>query len=240
MTEIPKHIEQKFLDTIIGKIPIEEFESWIYNDKEIKSAICEDDYFELISFNYKKNGAKYELVNLLSQKFVELGEYEKWKMLDKLKTALRRDEKLPEILRELYDLYCRGYVFLNDLGLGYGLAVEVPPSSNYKADTWEEMSEIEKKELIDSFYPQLDFDIKRAIDWIEKGKIVLTGKTDEIGHYEYDDLRTENEKESTVRTEVERDDKTGYKAFENNLKTLKEEEKRATTIKCSGGRHGQA
>ncbi|NOU62274.1 hypothetical protein [Marinifilum caeruleilacunae] len=230
MTEIPKHIELKFYLTIIGEIPIEEFENWIYNDKEIESVLSEDYYLELVSFNYKKNGAKYELVNLLSEKYIDLGEYEKWKMLNKFRIALKRDENLPDILREFYDLYCRGYVFLNDLGLGYGLMVEVPPSANYKADSWEQMNEIEKKELIDSFYPQLDFDIKRAINWIEKGKIVLTGETDEIGHYEYEDLRTENERKSTVWTEVGRDDKTGFKAFESNLKILKEQEKRLTTI----------
>ena len=230
MTEIPKHIELKFYDTIIGKISIEEFENWIYNDKEIESILSDDGYLELISFNYKKNGAKYELVNLLSEKYVDLGKYEKWKILNKLRVALKRDENLPDILREFYDLYCRGYVFLNDLGLGYGLTVEVPPSGNYKAESWEEMNEIEKEELIDSFYPQLELDIKRAIDWIEKGKIVLTGKMDEIGHYDYEDLRTEDERKSTVWTEVERDDKTGFKAFESNLKILKEQEKRPTTM----------
>lgn len=230
MTEIPKHIELKFYGTIIGEIPIEEFENWIYNDNEIESVLSSDDYLELISFNYKKNGAKYELVNLLSEKYVDLGEYEKWKMLNKLRIALKRDENLSDILREFYDLYCRGYLFFNDLGLGYGLMVEVPLSGNYKAESWEEMNEIEKNELIESFYPQLESDIKRAIDWIENGRIVLTGETGEIGHYEYEDLRTENERKSTVWIEVERDDNAGFKAFESNLKILKEQENRPTTI----------
>ena len=124
MTEIPKHIQLKFYETIIGKISTEEFESWIYSDKEIETILPDDDYLELISINYKKDGAKYELVNLLSEKYVDLREYEKWKMLNKLTTALKKDKRLPDILREFYDLYCRGYTFLNDLGLGYGLTVE--------------------------------------------------------------------------------------------------------------------
>jgi len=197
MINLPKHIELKFYGAIIGKIKIEDFEKWIYSNEEIESILSEDDYLELISFNYKESGAKYELVDFLSEKYVDLGEYEKWKILQKLNIALKRDKRLPEILREFYDLYCRGYTFLNDLGLGYGLTVEVPPSGNYKAESWEEMPEKEKSELLDSFYPQLDLDIKRTIDWIEKGKILLTGKKDEIGHYEYKDLRTEEESKST-------------------------------------------
>lgn len=197
VTDIPKHIELKFYNTIIGNIPIEEFESWIYHDNEVESLFPEEDYMELISFNYKENGAKNELIRLLTSKYIDLGEYEKWKLLNKLKNALEGDEYLSKILIEFYGLYCSGYELLNDLGLGYGLTIKVPPAK-YKVWTWEEMNEIEKKELINSFYPQIESDIKRVIDWIEKGKIILTGKTDEIGHYEYQDLRTENDKISTV------------------------------------------
>ena len=230
MTHLPENIEQYFFDTINGKVTLTEFEQWVYTNKELESLLGEDDYLELISVNFKKNGAKYELVNLLSDKYVDLGEYEKWKLLDSLKTALKRNEHLGPILREFYDLYCRGYGFLNDLGLGYGLTIEVPPSPKYKVDTWEELTDSEKEELLNSFYPQLESDIKRTIDWIENGKIIFTGKKDEIGHYEYEDLRTEQERESTVWTEVESDEKTGFKAFESNLKVLNEEKKRPTTM----------
>lgn len=233
MTHLPENIKQYLFDTIYGKVTLTDFEQWVYTNKELESLLDEDDYLELISFNFKKNGAKYELVNLLSDKYVDLGEYEKWKLLNSLKTALKRDERLGPILREFYDLYCHGYVFLNDLGLGYGLTIEVPPSPKYKVDTWEELTDSEKEELLDSFYPQLESDIKRTIDWIENGKLIFTGKKDEIGHYEYEDLRTEKERESTVWTEVERDDKSGFKAFESNLEILKEEKKRPTTTAIS-------
>lgn len=235
MIKLPRHIEHKFYDTINGKIKLEDFESWVYSDKELETILPEDEYLELISFNYRKNGAKYELVKLLSEKFINLGDYEKWKMLNLLRSAQEKDERLPAILRQFYDLYCRGYTFLYDLGLGYGLTVEVPPSNNYKAETWEEMSETEKKEMINSFYPLLQADIERAIDWIEKGKITFTGKTDEIGDYEYEDLRNEEERKSTVWTEVERNDTTGWSVSESNLKILKEKKRPTTLHKSNGG-----
>jgi hypothetical protein len=225
MKNLPQNIEQYFFDTIFGKVTLQEFEDWVYASKELESLLDADDYLELISFNFKKNGAKYELVNLLSDKYLDLGEYEKWKLLNSLKLALKRDDQLGSILRGFYDLYCRGYEFLNDLGLGYGLNVEVPPSPNYKVDTWEELSDSEKKELIASFYPQLELDIKRTIEWIENGKLIFTGRKDEIGHYEYKDLRTDIEKESTVWTEVENNEKTGFTAFKSNLKFLNKKKK---------------
>lgn len=218
-----KTYRAEFYDTIFGNVNLEEFEHWIYSDKETESIFSEDEYLDLISFNYKKNGAKYDLKNLLTNKYIGLGEYESWKLLNLLYAAKDRDENLPDILRQFYDLYCRGYDFLNDLGLGYGLTVEVPSSSNYKAETWEGMSEPEKKVLLESFYPQLQSDIERTISWIEKGKIIISGTTDEMGHYQYDDLRTEQERKSTVWTEVERDDKAGWSIKESSLKVLKEE-----------------
>jgi len=217
---------------------LEEFESWVYSDKEIESIFSEDEYLELISFNYKKNGAKYELVNLLTDKYIDLGEYEKWKMLNLLYSAKNKNEELPDILRQFYDLYCRGYIFLNDLGLGYGLTVEVPASSNYKVETWEEMSETEKIELLESFYPQLQSDIERTISWIENGKIIFSGTTNEISQYEYEDLRTEEERKSTVWTEVERDDKSSWSVKENNLKIANEEKHPTTIYKNNGGSIG--
>lgn len=217
-----ENIKHYFFNAIYGKVTLNDFENWIYTNKEIESILDEDDYLELISFNYKKSGAEYELVHLLTKRYIDLGAYERWKILHNLYAALKCDDRLGSILREFYDLYCQGYEFLNDLGLGYGLIINGPPAPKYKVATWEELSEAEKHELIESFYPQIESDIKRAIDWIEGGKIIFTGKQDELCHYEYEDLRNEKERESTVWTEEIKDDKTGTRSFKNNLKIFKE------------------
>jgi hypothetical protein len=222
MTTIPDNIRLKFYETIFGDVSLEEFESWVYTDNQLESALSPDDYLELISFNYKKNGAKHELVELLSKRFINLGEYEKWKMLNLLHGALQKDERLPEILRQFYDLYYKGYTFFNDLGLGYGLTVEVPPSK-YPSDNWTDLTDQNKAELLQSFYPQLESDIQRAIDWVEQGKIIFKGTTNEMGNQEYDDLRTDEEAKSTVWTVVESNPDTGWKVRESNLKVNQED-----------------
>ena len=79
-------------------------------------------------------------------------------------------------------MYCDGYYFFNDLGLGYGLACEVPRKYG---DSWVELSEKQKSDIINSFYPQIESDIKRALDWIKNKKIILTGTKNEMDRWEF-------------------------------------------------------
>lgn len=189
MIEMPKYMELKFYNIMFGNITMEEFESWVYKDVDLPVILSDENYLELISLNYNRNGAKYDLFNFLSSKVIDLGKYERWKLLNLLRQALKRDDNLASILREFYDLYCSGYNFLDVLGLEYGLSVECPPYNDYEVDTWEEMKEKDKKILLDSFYPRLEQEIRKVIKWIEDGKIIFTGQVDDIGNYSYKDLR---------------------------------------------------
>ncbi len=142
MKEIPKSIKEIFYKTIKGDIPINDFEQWLYNDKELEKLLKLDDYLELISLKFNKSGAKYELWNLL-KKHIDLGEFETYKMLILLNEAKQKTARLPYILMEFYDLYYNGYDFFKDLGLG--LAIQVPRIDNTKADTWDELTENKKR-----------------------------------------------------------------------------------------------
>ncbi|PQJ12605.1 hypothetical protein CJD36_002340 [Flavipsychrobacter stenotrophus] len=198
---LPQNIKEIFFKTIKGEIAILDFEQWLYADKEIENYLTEDDYLDLISLNFKKSGAKYELWELL-KKHIDLGEFETYKMLRLLKDAQEKNNNLPEILMDFYDLYCRGYNFLDDLGMGFGLALEVPMVRNINAETWDELTPTQQQNLLDSFSPRLEKSIENAINWLETGKIILTGKIDEIGHYGYNDHRTEDERKSIFQVKV--------------------------------------
>ncbi|MEN5058863.1 hypothetical protein [Sphingobacterium kitahiroshimense] len=204
MTTLPPDIKERFYKTIKGKISLDDFEQWLYVDKELEKYLNSDDYFELISLSFKQSGAKYELWNLLT-KHIDLGEFETYKMLGLLNEAKQKTERLPYILMEFYDLYCKGYNFFHDLGIGIGLAVEVPRVNNTTADTWDELTYKQQKELLDSFSPELEECIEQIIYWLEKKKIIFTGEHDEIGHYEYEDLRTEEEKKLKLWVTVSED-----------------------------------
>ena len=197
MTILPQDIKEWFYKTIKGDISIDDFEKWLYADSELEKHLNPSDYLDLISLNFQKSGAKYELWNLL-KKHIDLGEFETFKMIALLNEAKQKTERLPYILMEFYNLYCKGYYFLQDLGLGIGLAVEVPRVNQSTADTWEELTNEQQKGLLDSFSPELEECIEQVSHWLETRKIILTGQQDNVGHYEYQDLRTTEEKKSKL------------------------------------------
>lgn len=216
MTKLPQDIKERFFKTIKGDISLDDFEQWLYADKELEKYLNSDDYFDLISLSFKLSGAKYELWNLL-KKHIDLGEFETYKILELLNEAKQKDERLPYVLMEFYHLYCKGYNFFQDLGIGIGLAVEVPRVNNTTADTWDELTSEQQKELLDSFSPELEECIEEVIYWLETKKIILTGEQDEIGHYEHKDLRTEEEKKSKLWMTVSENNEIGYSASKKTL-----------------------
>lgn len=216
MTMLPQNIKEQFFKTIKGDISLLDFEQWLYDNKEIEKHLDSDDYLNLISINFKNGRAKYDLWKFL-KKYIGLEEFEKYKMLELLNEAKQKTEQLPYILMEFYDLYCKGYSFIQDLGLGIGLAVEVPRVNNTTVNTWDELTTEQQKELLDSFSPELEDCIEKAINWFETKKIILTGEQNDLGHYEYQDLRTEKKKKSHLWVIVSEDKKTGFSTSKNLL-----------------------
>jgi hypothetical protein len=187
---LPNDIRNIFFETLHGDISVFEFEKWLYADKSLEKSLTPDDYLNFISLNYKSSEAKYCLCHLI-EKHISLGDYEKWRLLNLLTKALKRDNELPNILMTFYDLYCSGYSFFDNLGLGYGLAIVVPYS--HGADSWDQLSENKKKELLDSFYPNIVTEIKKVIFWLENEAVVPTGTHDDYDHFLYIDNRNEDE-----------------------------------------------
>lgn len=216
MTTLPKDIRERFYNTIKGDISLDDFEQWLYADKELEKYLKFDDYLDLISLSFKKSGAKYELWNLL-KKHIDLGAFETYKILTLLNEAKEKNERLPYILMEFYNLYCIGYTFFQDLGLGIGLTVEVPRVDNNTAETWNELTSEQQKEMLARFSPELDECIEQVILWLDTKKIILTGEQDEIGHYDYEDLRTEEERKSKIWVTVTEDKETGFSVSKNTL-----------------------
>lgn len=199
MTPLPPDIKDVFFKTLQGDIPVDEFEQWLYGNKEIEHVLNPDDYLELISLNYKKSGARYELKNLLFKQ-IDLGEFETYKMLKLLNEVALKDSQLPYVLRKFYELYCQGYNFLLDLGVRYGLILIDPRVLHEDIYVeWDNMTVIEQQELIQQLLPDLDVEIARVKDWLLAKKIVLTGRQDnEYNYFEYEDYRTEEEARSII------------------------------------------
>jgi len=152
---------------ICNDLDITTFESWVYKYDGLEKILSKTDYLELISLNYQSPHVKDQIVKILDR-CIDHGRCETYRLLSILYKALESPSQLPDILLDLYDMYCHGYEFLNDLGLAFAFYFATETGS------WE-LSE-EKRSAIELSYPQIAGDIKQAIDWIESGKIVLTGK----------------------------------------------------------------
>lgn len=197
------------------KISIKEFENWVYETKWLENELTEDEYTDLISLNYGTSSSKYEVGKILKERFDE-GKFESVKMVELLTSIIERDGKEGESLMRMYDLYCKGYYFLEDLGLGIGLFIEVP--NKYGVEYYHELNERQKKELVNSVYPsakELAIELK---NWILKGDLKLTGEREsELNRWQYIDNRTEEDKKSRVWKVEDVDSKTGEVRSKSNL-----------------------
>ena len=79
------------------------------------------------------------------------------------------------------------------------------------------LTEEQQRELLDSFSPELEECIDQVIYWLETKRIVLTGEQDEIGDYDYEDYRTEEEKKSKLWLTVLEDKKTVLSSSKNTF-----------------------
>jgi len=192
MKEIREHIEQKFYEVLKYKISIHDFERWVYETKDLELELSEDIYTDLISLNYKDKYAHNELEKIVKP-FVDNGKFEIKRISKYLKSIIDRDEKCAESIELTYDLYCNGYAFLRRLGLTYGLLISCPPAGNYQK-SWNEITNAEQDELLNKFYPDIIVDAQSALTWINKGKIIIKDTVNELGDYEYDDLRNQEER----------------------------------------------
>ena len=180
---------------IAREIELNEFEQWVYSEKELESLLSSDEYLDLISLTYKQPSSLYEAKKILSP-HIDIGKYYEWYLRRILQKVIDHPTDVHKYIEQCYDLYCDGYGFLDNLGLGYGLAVTVPPSE-YSADSWNELKSPEQKKLIEGFYPSVREEAEKVISWLDDRKIVITGHDGDFQGIQYTDLRTSEEKEPT-------------------------------------------
>ncbi len=145
--------EEKTYKLISREVEISDFEKWIYSEKKLEKLLTYDDYLELISLTYTTPSTLYEAEKIL-KKYIKIEKYHEWYLRKILQKIIEHPSNVYKYISQTYDMYCDGYYFLENIGIGYGLSIEVPPSS-YSAQTWEELEPIEQKVLVNSYYPNI-------------------------------------------------------------------------------------
>lgn len=71
--------KNRILNFLIRKETINDFESWIYNDRELESRIGSELFFELIGFNYKDKFVLDKLTRIIIGNYISYTDFEKFK-----------------------------------------------------------------------------------------------------------------------------------------------------------------
>lgn len=196
MSKLSQNIIDKFYGFLIGEISILDFEKWVYDSSDLENELDEISYYDFISFGFKKSGAIYELEQLI-KKQIDISKYETWRLKRLLFNVLGRKNNYYDSILQFYDLYCKGYYFLDNLGLGYGLALDCP-YSEYGVDSYEELSEEQRDKIVNSFYPKIEFEIKKVLNWLDSDIIVINSEFDSYGNLKITDKRIETDKKPTA------------------------------------------
>jgi hypothetical protein len=102
-----------------------------------------------------------------------------------------------QAVQATYDLYRNGYYFLDNLGLGYGLSLQMDN------DDGSCLTEEKRSARLRDFYPKILTETRKVLDWLDETKIALTGEEDEIGRMGFIDRRSDAEKKPTAYREFE-------------------------------------
>jgi hypothetical protein len=108
---------------------IDDFERFIYTQKDIENQLGKDTFFNLIKLNFKDKYEQAKLVELIKSKIIEEGQFETWKLKTILNDFLSQPKKTDLNLDKIYHLYCGvyqengarkyEYKFLKNLRLNY-------------------------------------------------------------------------------------------------------------------------
>lgn len=198
-------IKSKYFDLLEDKISVKEFEIWVYQSKHLEKELSKDEYLNLISLHFDRVSKEYEIGKILKN-HIDEGKLETVRFLSLLESIIKRDGKEGEALMRMYDLYCGGYSFLKDLGLGIGLHIEVPPTE-YGVDYYHELNDNQKKKLVNDAYPIAKDLAEELKNWILNEKLILTGEEDDdLGRWQFIDKRTAEEKASKIWKTIEKTD----------------------------------
>jgi len=139
---------------------------------------------------------------------LDQGKSQTTKMLNLLTSVIDRDGNEAKSLMELYDLYCLGYSFLEDLGLGIGLCISVP--TTYGVLYFHKLNQEQKNELLNIAYPKAKELAEELRNWLINRELILTGerKPADWNRWQFIDNRKERDKESRLWKACGRDEKT--------------------------------
>lgn len=188
MILLPIEIQIQFFKVHNHEISIEDFEQWLYLQKDLEEHLGSEVYFELISINFKGRHVKYEMGKVINP-YLDFGKFEERRLKKVLRDLITKSEDFAKSLIETYDLYCSGYSFFEKLAMGYGLTFS---DDFFDYADWLKLDPYQKENRINNIFKGVKKEAELVLSWIDSGKITLTGETNHLGHYSFIDKRNES------------------------------------------------
>lgn len=203
MNKFPTDIQIEFFKLLNDELSIESFEQWVYKTKDLEACFDPTDYAEFISLNFKSRHVIHEMKNIVN-KYLDYSEFEKRKINKILADLTSKNDDFAKSLIATYDMYCDGYGFLDNIGMGYGMTFA---NDFFKFKDWLNLPKEEKDRRVNAIYDGVKAEAEKVQDWFDRKKIILTGEVNEIGHHGYIDNRTVDEKKPTGYSVINLDEK---------------------------------
>ncbi len=209
-------IEAKYFDLIDKNISLKEFENWVYKSDFLEKELGYELYIKLISLNYENNICNHDIEEMLKEK-VDYGKYQINKIIKLLDSVIEKNGLESNSFKVFYELYCDGYYFFEDLGLGIGLFLNIF-ANRLGAESFDELDELKKENVVNSSYPkakELAIELK---DWFIQEKIILRhNKNVDEKKFDFIDLRDKKDCESRLWEIVKKDPKTNEIKSKKNI-----------------------
>lgn len=171
MVSDTEEIELPLFRYLAGELPLKELEQWIYATPQIEDYWGEPAYLEFISFRFQQPAANYELSKLI-YKYIPPGKYHGWQIKRLLKALLDNTQDPVDVFKKLYDFYCAGYWFLNNIGIQYVIGIDEIPTLKAQ-DLWDANEFARLRKLLNNHLESLKNEVEMVFQALETGEIEI-------------------------------------------------------------------
>lgn len=176
---------------VLGETAAADFEAWLHSASHLERDWGPERYLALLELDYRLPIIRHEAVKLVLD---ALGPaiFETWRLKRLLEAVVARGPSGRAALGALYDEYCRGYDFLDNLALGIG--IEVRLTKHDAGAVVGPVSDLAVSEAV------------LAIRWLDDGVVEPLGTTDRDGRWRSNDHRSPDEKRPRTYQRYDIDD----------------------------------
>jgi hypothetical protein len=108
---LPQYIENQLFSVLNHEISIKEFEQWVYQTDDLEKGLSEQNYLDLIAFNFNQEHAFHELYNILTE-WIDFPKFEQYRLIFLLDLIIEKDDFWRIAVTNLYHEFIESYNFL--------------------------------------------------------------------------------------------------------------------------------